>query len=55
MSLDDIVQYLGLDLQANSVVIRDVQAPAWLHKYIIGKKGESVKKITADLPKVCVD
>ena len=41
--------------KANSVVIRDVNAPAWLHKYIIGKGGESVKKITQDLPKVHIE
>ena len=36
-------------------MIRDVKTPSWLHKYIIGKKGENVKKITQDLPKVHIE
>ena len=48
---------LGLALtkvyeKANSVVSRTVTCPTWLHKYIIGKKGASIQKLTNDLPKV---
>jgi hypothetical protein len=38
--------------KANSVVSSDVSCPTWLHKYIIGKKGASIQKLTCDLPKV---
>lgn len=41
-------------LQANSVVFSEVPAAAWLHKYVIGKKGVNVRKITEDHPKVCL-
>jgi len=51
---------LGLALtkvyeKANSVVSCDVACPTWLHKYIIGKKGASIQKLTCDLPKVHVE
>lgn len=51
---------LGLALnivyeKANSVRSCDVSAPAWLHKYIIGRKGQNIKEITANLPKVHVE
>ena len=39
-------------LQANSVVFAEVRAPDWLHKYIIGKKGITIRNITANFPKV---
>ena len=38
--------------KANSVVIESVRAPHWLHRFIIGRKGQNVQKITQDLPKV---
>ena len=38
--------------KANSVVMTEVHAPVWCHKYIIGKKGADIKAITADIPKV---
>ncbi|XP_060527573.1 vigilin isoform X2 [Cylas formicarius] len=41
--------------KANSVRSCDVAAPAWLHKYIIGKKGQIIKEITQNLPKVHVE
>lgn len=51
---------LGLALnivydKANSVRSSDVDAPAWLHKYIIGRKGSSIKEITQNLPKVHIE
>ncbi|XP_050305134.1 vigilin [Anthonomus grandis grandis] len=51
---------LGLALgvvydKANSVMLTDVSCPAWLHKYIIGKKGQRIKEITQNLPKVHVE
>ncbi|CAG9761158.1 unnamed protein product [Ceutorhynchus assimilis] len=51
---------LGLALsvvydKANSVRSSDVNAPSWLHKYIIGKKGQKIKEITQNLPKVHVE
>lgn len=41
--------------KANSVVIKDVKAPTWLHRFIIGKKGATVRKITQDFPKVHIE
>lgn len=32
-----------------------VDAPAWIHKYIIGPKGANIKKITQDMGKVNVE
>lgn len=51
---------LGLALnivydKANSVRSSDVDAPAWLHKYIIGRRGTVINKITQNLPKVHVE
>ncbi|XP_015598207.1 vigilin [Cephus cinctus] len=51
---------LGLALsmvyeKANSVRTAVVEAPAWIHKYIIGRKGANIKKITQDLTKVNVE
>lgn len=48
---------LGLALtkvyeKANSVVSSDVHCPTWLHKYIIGKKGSGIQKLTNELQKV---
>merc|ERR1712002_450059 len=47
---------LGLALtkvyeKANSVVNESVSCPTWLHKYIIGKKGAGIQKISQDLQK----
>ena len=38
--------------KANSVVSYAVVCPTWLHKYIIGKKGASIQKLTSELTKV---
>ena len=40
--------------KANSVVTEEVHAPRWLHRFIIGRKGQNVQMITKDLPKVLV-
>jgi len=39
--------------KASSVVSADVGAPRWLHRFIIGRKGQNIRKITQDLPKAC--
>ncbi|KAL5491054.1 hypothetical protein EMCRGX_G016269 [Ephydatia muelleri] len=41
--------------KANSVVMQEVDAPGWLHRFIIGRKGQNVQKITQDLPRVHVE
>ncbi|KAK7477919.1 hypothetical protein BaRGS_00030828, partial [Batillaria attramentaria] len=41
--------------KANSVIFSDVAAPAWLHRFVIGKKGASIRKITEDYPKVHIE
>ena len=38
--------------QANSVVIGEVEAPSWLHRFIIGRKGANINKITQEHSKV---
>merc|ERR1711962_257384 len=38
--------------KANSVTSLTVDCPSWLHKYIIGRKGAGIQKISAELSKV---
>jgi len=38
--------------QANSYTVSTVTAPSWLHRFIIGKKGQNLAKITQLMPKV---
>lgn len=38
--------------KASSVVSAEVDAPRWLHRFIIGRKGQNIRKITQDLQKV---
>lgn len=40
--------------KANSMVTEEVSAPSWLHRFIIGRKGENIKNITRELPRVTV-
>ncbi|XP_008470971.1 vigilin-like [Diaphorina citri] len=37
--------------KANSVVTATIKAPAWIHKYIIGRKGAEIRQITQDMEK----
>ncbi|XP_032233771.2 vigilin-like [Nematostella vectensis] len=41
--------------KANSVVFAEVAAPRWLHRFIIGRRGQNIRKVTQDLPKVHVE
>ncbi|XP_039250831.1 vigilin-like [Styela clava] len=41
--------------KANSVVLREVKAEAWLHKFIIGKKGANINSLTQNLKKVNIE
>lgn len=41
--------------KANSVVTRTVEAPTWIHKHVIGKKGSNIQKITSDYPRAHVE
>jgi len=41
--------------KANSVQSRILDCPAWLHKYIIGRKGASIKELTSSFPNVHVE
>ena len=36
-------------------MLLEVDAPAWLHRFIIGRKGANVSRITEDLPKVHIE
>lgn len=40
--------------KANSVQTETLEAPEWIHKHIIGRKGENIRKITGTNPKVSV-
>jgi len=41
--------------KANSQVTDEVRAPMWLHRYIIGKKGANINKITEEYPSVHIE
>ncbi|KAJ8277086.1 hypothetical protein GJAV_G00071330 [Gymnothorax javanicus] len=41
--------------KANSYTVSSVSAPAWLHRFIIGKKGQNLAKITQQMPKVHIE
>ena len=41
--------------KANSVVVDHVDAPAWLHRFIIGRKGINIRQIMDDYPKVHIE
>uniref|UniRef100_A0A8C2SZY6 Vigilin n=1 Tax=Coturnix japonica TaxID=93934 RepID=A0A8C2SZY6_COTJA len=41
--------------QANSFTVSSVSAPSWLHRFIIGKKGQNLAKITQQMPKVHIE
>jgi len=41
--------------RANSQVTDEVKAPMWLHRYIIGKKGANINKITEEYPSVHIE
>jgi len=35
--------------KANSIIQSELDAPRWLHRFIIGRKGQNIRKITQDL------
>lgn len=37
--------------KANSIISRTVEAPDWIHKYIVGKRGANIRNITINYPK----
>ncbi|XP_033885431.1 vigilin-like [Acipenser ruthenus] len=41
--------------KANSYTVASVSAPSWLHRFIIGKKGQNLAKITQQMPKVHIE
>ncbi|XP_070785683.1 vigilin isoform X3 [Enoplosus armatus] len=41
--------------KAKSVMVMEVTAPAWLHRFIIGKKGQNIGRITQHLPRVHIE
>lgn len=41
--------------KANSIVNIRIEAPSWLHRYLIGEKGSNISKITADYPNTHVE
>lgn len=50
-----ICEFLALSMvyeKAHSVLQTTVDAPNWIHKYIIGRKGANIRRFTQDLTKV---
>ncbi|KAM8874140.1 high density lipoprotein binding protein a isoform 2-T7 [Spinachia spinachia] len=41
--------------KANSYTVSSVSAPSWLHRFIIGKKGQNLAKITQQMSKVHIE
>lgn len=41
--------------KANSIVIQEVEAPVWLHRFIIGRQGSNLRHITQDFPRVHIE
>ncbi|XP_072896689.1 high density lipoprotein binding protein a isoform X1 [Hemitrygon akajei] len=41
--------------KANSFTVASVSAPSWLHRFIIGKKGQNLSRITQQMPKVYIE
>lgn len=41
--------------KAHSQIVEEVKAPMWLHRYIIGKKGANINKITEEFPQVHIE
>lgn len=41
--------------KANSIVIQEVDAPAWLHRFIIGRQGSNLRHITQNFPRVHIE
>ncbi|XP_034036586.1 high density lipoprotein binding protein a [Thalassophryne amazonica] len=41
--------------KANSYTVSSVSAPSWLHRFIIGKKGQNLAKVTQQAPKVHIE
>ncbi|KAK2490649.1 hypothetical protein MC885_010910 [Smutsia gigantea] len=41
--------------KANSFTVSSVSAPSWLHRFIIGKKGQNLARITQQMPKVHIE
>ncbi|KAK3587938.1 hypothetical protein CHS0354_014453 [Potamilus streckersoni] len=52
LGLKMVYSKITTGIQAASIISADVKAPEWLYKYIIGKEGENIKRITQDSPKV---
>jgi len=50
-----VCEFVALNMvyeKAHSVQTATVDAPNWIHKYIIGRKGANIRVITQDLTKV---
>ena len=41
--------------KANSVVVAEVEAPEWLHRFIIGKRGVNINRVMEEYPKVHIE
>ncbi|XP_072350519.1 vigilin-like, partial [Scyliorhinus torazame] len=54
------LENLGLALalvyaKANSVVLKEVQAPFWLHRYLIGRQGQKISEFSQTYPQVHIE
>ncbi|XP_067881474.1 vigilin-like [Heterodontus francisci] len=41
--------------KANSVVVLNVQVPAWLHRFLIGRKGQNISGLSQNYPQVHIE
>ncbi|EGD76259.1 hypothetical protein PTSG_00962 [Salpingoeca rosetta] len=49
----NLVQALTLVYEfANKIVVKKLSVPQWLHKHVLGKKGENARKLREERPKV---
>uniref|UniRef100_A0A8C1I2Q3 Vigilin n=1 Tax=Cyprinus carpio carpio TaxID=630221 RepID=A0A8C1I2Q3_CYPCA len=50
-----LTEVYAINFTANSYTVSSVSAPSWLHRFIIGKKGQNLAKITQQMPKVHIE
>lgn len=41
--------------KANSIIVQELEVSGWLHRFIIGPKGSSIKEINQEFPKVHIE
>ncbi|MBZ3887180.1 Vigilin [Sciurus carolinensis] len=41
--------------KAKGYIVSSISAPSWLHRFIIGKKGQNISKVTQNMPRVHIE